>query len=97
MLMLVVYMKFILQLHCLTCIWIMIGKVEQESYFSSFFNRDEKGWVERNIEKYGDTGDAELYVYALSLITETISKVGYGMEHAPMTSVEMIFLIIVIM
>ena len=37
-----------------------------------------------------------MYVYALSLITETISKVGYGMEHAPMTTFEMIFLIIVI-
>ena len=38
----------------------------------------------------------EIYIYALSLITETISKVGYGMEHFPLEAIEMAFLIIVI-
>ena len=58
---------------------------------------EEGGWITRNSLKYGELNNKEIYVYALSLITETISKVGYGMEHAPMTTLEMVFLIIVIM
>ena len=38
----------------------------------------------------------ELYVTSLSLITETLSKVGYGNPFYPLTTIEMIFLIYVI-
>ena len=54
------------------------------------------GWITRNEDKYGELGHVEIYIYALSLITETISKVGYGMEHFPLEAIEMAFLIIVI-
>ena len=39
----------------------------------------------------------ETYVDAMALMTETISKVGYGMPYDPLNTSEMVFLILVIM
>ena len=101
-LMLAVFVKLVLNVHCLTCLWIFIGRREQDDYFSATIDDaggigDQGGWITRNELKYGQLGNQEIYVNALNLITETISKVGYGMEHAPLTTLEMIFLIIIIM
>ena len=39
----------------------------------------------------------EIYVDAMALMTETISKVGYGMPYNPLNDSEMMFIILVIM
>ena len=92
-----VYIKFVLQLHFLTCIWIYLGKLEHFNSFSFLNINTDGGWINRNEEISGEMNHLEIYVHAMSLITETISKVGYGMSYAPLETIEMIFLTIVIM
>ena len=78
----VVYIKFMLQLHSLTCTWILIGRMKESSWYN--LNIDNTGgWITRNEEYYGELSYFEIYVHALNIITETISKVGYGMENSP--------------
>lgn len=97
-----IYMKFSLQIHCLTCIWIFLGR-QRSGDLLAYLNVDtqnystSEGWITRNLDKYGEMSHTEKYVYAMSLITETISKVGYGQEHAPLSASEKIFLIMAIM
>ena len=38
----------------------------------------------------------EIYVDALYMMTETISKVGYGMPYDPLNTLEMIYIILVV-
>lgn len=54
-----------------------------------------KGWITRNLE-YKDMSPAYLYANALNLMTETISKVGYGMSNAPLNTLEMLFIMSII-
>ena len=47
-------------------------------------------------EYYRDLPLLEKYVHAMSLITETISKVGYGISITPLEPIEMLFLMYLI-
>ena len=89
-------MKFALSLHVMACIWILLGRVGiNDNYFSKINAED--GWILRYNYIYSEYSMFETYVDAMSLMTETISKVGYGMPYHPLNSSEMIFLILVIM
>lgn len=63
--------------------------------FLSYYNQED-GWLIRQFEETGQRLSVwEQYVWSFSLLTETISKVGYGLPYRPNT-VESMFLYIVI-
>lgn len=86
------YARFILKLHTITCIWLFIGRMDNTCELLCF---DSEGWIKRN-PAYEDMTPLFLYANAMNLMTETISSVGYGMPNAPLNSIEMCYLICVI-
>ena len=95
----VIYLKFFLQMHALTCLWIFCGKLEMhDNWMNSLSEKSkgEHGWLVSKAEAIGHPlSFFEAYVEAMSLMTMTISKVGYGVEFAP-SAIEKIFLFFVI-
>ena len=57
---------------------------------------DTDGWITRNSEIYENLNKKAIYVHSMALITETISKVGYGISIGPLNGREMLYLILVI-
>lgn len=90
------YLKFVLQLHALICIWILLGRYESDLWLDFGFHDDSDGWITRNIEFYENLSYPAIYVHSMSLITETISKVGYGITIGTLNAREMLYLILVI-
>ena len=94
--MITLYVKFALSLHFMACIWILLGRVRIDDNYLSRINMED-GWILRHHYVYSEYSMFETYVDAMALMTETISKVGYGMPYHPLNSSEMIFLIFIIM
>ena len=56
--MLAVFVKLVLNVHCLTCMWIFIGRRDEKSIFSTVNYiagdmSEQGGWITRNEMKYG--------------------------------------------
>ena len=81
----------------MACVWILLGFVGAEDHIFSRFNDTRDGWILRNSYVYQDYSMLGIYVDAMALMTETISKVGYGMPYHPLNASEMMFIILVIM
>ena len=87
----------------ITCIWIFLGRYENGELDFIFGTKVHDtipfdGWITRNPDLFGDLTNGEIYVNALALITETVSKVGYGIALGQyLADRELLFLYIVIL
>ena len=92
--MIILYVKYALSLHMVSCMWIFFGRLSMNDHGTLLNMTD--GWILRNSYIYDNYTMFEIYVDALAIMTETISKVGYGMPYAPLNTLEMIYIILVI-
>ena len=92
--MFILYVKYALSLHMMSCMWIFFGRLSSSNDFTPLNTTD--GWILRNSYIYANYSMFEIYVDALAMMTETISKVGYGMPYDPLNTLEMIYIILVI-
>ena len=87
----------------ITCIWIFLGRYEKGEFDILFGTNEHEsipfdGWITRNPDLFGDLSNGEIYVNAIALITETVSKVGYGIALGPyLADRELLFLYLVIL